>query len=198
MPHRTSRWAGCRIHTSDTPIRAAHRTGHRICGSIRCERGIGYKPNRYLALVVLLPSLWRAHIGTSEVLPAATQYSEEHGPEQVLQEDCLSLQFLDFRYRASRGGGIVRPRALAVFRSITNRNFVGCSNGSSPGHWMISSRSEVWFRHMRCTLSPRAGNEAASGPPRALPRLEGWGEKNSAQKFSVNWAAVARIHPSVC
>src|SRR5215470_12307819 len=31
--------------------------------------------------------------------------------------------------RASSGGGIVRPRALAVFRLITSSNFVGCSIG---------------------------------------------------------------------
>jgi len=30
-------------------------------------------------------------------------------------------------------GGIVRPRAFAVLRLITNSNFVGCSIGRSPG-----------------------------------------------------------------
>ena len=29
--------------------------------------------------------------------------------------------------------GIVKPRALAVFRLITSSNFVGCSTGSSAG-----------------------------------------------------------------
>ncbi len=30
-------------------------------------------------------------------------------------------------------GGIVRPRAWAVFRLMTNSNFVGCSTGRSAG-----------------------------------------------------------------
>ena len=35
--------------------------------------------------------------------------------------------------RASTFGGIVRPICLAVFRLITNSNFVGCSTGRSAG-----------------------------------------------------------------
>src|SRR5262245_7460876 len=35
--------------------------------------------------------------------------------------------------RASTAGGIVRPRAFAVFRLITNSNLVGCSMGRSAG-----------------------------------------------------------------
>jgi hypothetical protein len=35
--------------------------------------------------------------------------------------------------RASSVGGIVRPRALAVFALMTSSNFVGCSIGSSAG-----------------------------------------------------------------
>ena len=35
--------------------------------------------------------------------------------------------------RARRVGGIVRPRALAVFRLMTSSNFVGCSTGRSAG-----------------------------------------------------------------
>ena len=35
--------------------------------------------------------------------------------------------------RSSTGGGIVRPRALAVLRLLTSSNFVGCSTGRSPG-----------------------------------------------------------------
>src|SRR5215813_690592 len=35
--------------------------------------------------------------------------------------------------RASTAGGIVRPICFAVFRLITNSNFVGCSTGSSAG-----------------------------------------------------------------
>jgi hypothetical protein len=35
--------------------------------------------------------------------------------------------------RSSTDCGIVRPRALAVLRLITNSNFVGCSTGSSAG-----------------------------------------------------------------
>lgn len=35
--------------------------------------------------------------------------------------------------RSSSEGGIVRPRALAVFMLITNSNAVGCSIARSPG-----------------------------------------------------------------
>jgi hypothetical protein len=35
--------------------------------------------------------------------------------------------------RASRDGGIVSPRALAVLRLMTSSNFVGCSTGRSAG-----------------------------------------------------------------
>src|SRR5262245_3866757 len=35
--------------------------------------------------------------------------------------------------RASRGGGTVRPSALAVVRLMTRSNLVGCSTGISPG-----------------------------------------------------------------
>src|SRR5262249_36194193 len=35
--------------------------------------------------------------------------------------------------RASTEGGMVRPRALAVFRLMTSSNLVGCSTGRSAG-----------------------------------------------------------------
>src|SRR5215813_14950174 len=35
--------------------------------------------------------------------------------------------------RPRRDGGIVRPRALAVLRLMTNSNLVGCSTGRSAG-----------------------------------------------------------------
>ena len=35
--------------------------------------------------------------------------------------------------RSSSNGGIVKPRALAVFRFMTSSNFVGCSMGRSAG-----------------------------------------------------------------
>ena len=35
--------------------------------------------------------------------------------------------------RLTSGGGIVSPRAFAVFRLITSSNWVGCSTGRSPG-----------------------------------------------------------------
>jgi hypothetical protein len=51
----------------------------------------------------------------------------------------LASRFVFFDYlislsaRASTLGGIVRPICLAVFRLITNSNFVGRSTGKSPG-----------------------------------------------------------------
>ncbi len=35
--------------------------------------------------------------------------------------------------RANTSGGIVKPSVFAVFRLITNSNFVGCSTGKSAG-----------------------------------------------------------------
>ena len=35
--------------------------------------------------------------------------------------------------RANTFGGIVKPICFAVFRLITNSNFVGCSTGKSAG-----------------------------------------------------------------
>jgi len=43
--------------------------------------------------------------------------------------------------RASSDGGIVRPRALAVLRLITNSKLVGCSTGRSAGLMPLRTRS---------------------------------------------------------
>jgi hypothetical protein len=48
--------------------------------------------------------------------------------------------------RASRDGGIVRPRALAVLRLIASSNLVGCSTGMSAGFTprrILSTKSAV-------------------------------------------------------
>jgi hypothetical protein len=44
-----------------------------------------------------------------------------------------SLYSITWSARASIDGGMVRPSALAVFKLITNSNFVGCSTGRSAG-----------------------------------------------------------------
>src|SRR5262249_11898365 len=45
----------------------------------------------------------------------------------------LGASLITFSARIITTGGIVRPRALAVFRLITNSNLVGCSTGRSAG-----------------------------------------------------------------
>ena len=45
--------------------------------------------------------------------------------------------------RARRVGGIVTPRALAVFRLTTNSNVVGCSIGKSAGLAPRATRSTI-------------------------------------------------------
>ena len=45
--------------------------------------------------------------------------------------------------RANTGGGMVRPRALAVLRLITSSNFVGCSTGRSAGLAPLRMRLHV-------------------------------------------------------
>ena len=61
-----------------------------------------------------------------------------------------------FVARANKSGGIVRPICFAVFKLITNSNFVGCSTGRSAG----LAPSGFCPRNMR-----RAGN-CPRGPPR--------------------------------
>ena len=58
--------------------------------------------------------------------------------------------------RWSSAGGIVSPRAFAVFRLITSSNFVGCSNGRSPGLAPLRIRS-TWTaacRYISARLAP--------------------------------------------
>lgn len=43
------------------------------------------------------------------------------------------LHLITFSARIRTSGGIVRPRALAVFKLINSSNFVGCSTGRSAG-----------------------------------------------------------------
>jgi Transposase len=61
---------------------------------------------------------------------------QRHG-EQAQADRCEELAAVHYwitsSARASTAGGIVRPRALAVFRLMTSSNFVGCSTGRSLG-----------------------------------------------------------------
>src|SRR5215475_8724022 len=57
---------------------------------------------------------------------------------------------------ASTFGGIVRPICLAVFRLITNSNFVGCSTGRSVGlaPFKILSTYTAACRYISKPLTP--------------------------------------------
>jgi hypothetical protein len=65
--------------------------------------------------------------------------AHEHSGERGAEAAAAGVEFLwsghsmTWSARASSDGGIVRPRALAVFMLITNSNFVGCSMGRSAG-----------------------------------------------------------------
>src|SRR5215470_13467696 len=55
-------------------------------------------------------------------------------PSQRGQQEAATIHHSITRSaRANRGGGTVRPRALAVLRLMTSSNLVGCSTGSSAG-----------------------------------------------------------------
>ncbi len=66
---------------------------------------------------------------------------EEANDEQEATDDCIkwpassatAAYSITSSARASSDGGMLSPRALAVFRLITSSNFVGCSTGMSPG-----------------------------------------------------------------
>ena len=50
------------------------------------------------------------------------------------REECAPMHYwITSSARPSSDGGIVRPRAFAVFRLMTRSNFVDCSTGRSPG-----------------------------------------------------------------
>jgi len=58
--------------------------------------------------------------------------------------------------RASKLGGMVRPRVLAVLRLITNSSFVGSSTGRSAGVAPLTIRSTKYAarKWLRLRLSP--------------------------------------------
>src|SRR5262249_49600292 len=70
-------------------------------------------------------------------LPGLLRLSgERHGEEATGQrgnERSPCCHWITSSARASSDGGIVRPRAFAVFRLITSSNLVGCSTGRSAG-----------------------------------------------------------------
>ena len=53
-----------------------------------------------------------------------------HNPHSTFD---ILFHLISLFARASTSGGIVRPICFAVFRLITNSNFVGCSTGRSAG-----------------------------------------------------------------
>ena len=65
--------------------------------------------------------------------------SKQSSPKSFVRVSAPSLQskienhFMTLSALASTFGGIVRPICFAVFRLITNSNFVGCSTGRSAG-----------------------------------------------------------------
>jgi hypothetical protein len=49
----------------------------------------------------------------------------------AVEDDCLISYSISWSTQANRFTGIVRPRALAVFRLMMNWYLVGCGTGSS-------------------------------------------------------------------
>src|SRR5262249_59707230 len=56
-----------------------------------------------------------------------------HGRTAEQRDERAPLHSITSSARASRVGGISRPRAFAVLRLMTSSNFVGCSTGKSAG-----------------------------------------------------------------
>src|SRR5215472_15523469 len=71
--------------------------------------------------------------GNSLSLGAFCFSSRTKGGQQQFHTGASRGYLMTRSARASTVGGIVRPICLAVFRLITNSNFVGCSTGRSPG-----------------------------------------------------------------
>ena len=75
---------------------------------------------------------WRARIlmWSGQLVEAEREYLEI-----LAVASCLlpSLHRMILFARANTSGGIVKPSVFAVFRLITNSNFVGCSTGKSAG-----------------------------------------------------------------
>src|SRR4029453_2678584 len=65
---------------------------------------------------------------------------EEH-TTRASEERTSVHHWISSSARPSSDGGIVRPRALAVGRLMTNSNFVACSTGRSPGLAPLRIRS---------------------------------------------------------
>jgi len=104
-----------------------------------CLRVIGYgmsgdttRAMRAMASVAL-PSIGSSNqYGVPGIL-AASAACVCSAPTGNHEKSLGSCHWITWSARASTDCGIVRPRALAVLRLMTNSNFVGCSTGRSAG-----------------------------------------------------------------
>src|SRR5439155_22887884 len=79
-------------------------------------------------------------LGDLTVVPVA-EFGESRGDEETSHAAIIAqaptarrtIHSITWSARRISPGGMVTPRAFAVFRLITSSNFVGCSTGSSAG-----------------------------------------------------------------
>src|SRR5262249_51888770 len=82
------------------------------------------------------PRYWRIPAITAGSRPGGLAEAErrQHGEEDAAAlGEGMGGHSITSSARASTEGGIVRPRAFAVFMLITSSNLVGCSTGRSAG-----------------------------------------------------------------
>jgi hypothetical protein len=81
----------------------------------------------------------------SAIPPKADIARRDGDVRYVTQADsCTAAKYVCYSITSSAmestTGGIVRPRALAVFRLITKSNLVGCNTGRSDGFSSVEFR----------------------------------------------------------
>jgi hypothetical protein len=96
------------------------------------------------------------HFRREGVYPRCAQNLNWHISNLTLVTRHSPLHLITFSPRMRTSGGIVRPRALAVFKLIARSNFVGCSTGRSAGltPFRILSTSRAASRPSAAKLGP--------------------------------------------
>ena len=90
------------------------------------------------------------------LLPLGGERRGEEAASQSPEERAPVHHSMTWSARCRSDGGIVRPRALAVLRLMTNSNFIGCSTGRSTGFapFKILSMYRATWRNMSSRFTP--------------------------------------------
>ncbi len=108
---------------------------------------------------VFPPLLWTGKWGKTPAPPRFTKCGQEPGlickiPLAVAASGVAAQRITSVAWKR-RDGGMVRPRAWAVFRLMTKSNVVGCSMGRSAG--LAPLRILSTYAARRCPRSVRLG-----------------------------------------